>query len=67
MKTAIFRSYDFVSASGVVRYWCRSRSSGIKLDNAWALLAGGATWLVLQVSAVALESTQNDKERKNDH
>lgn len=39
-------------------------AGGFKLDNAWVLLAGGLTWLLLQVAAVALESV---KDERNEH
>lgn len=36
-------------------------AGGLKLDNIWVLLSGGFFWLVLQVSAVALESVKDDR------
>lgn len=39
-------------------------AGGIKLEDAWVLLAGGAAWLILQVAAVALESVQNERSKK---
>jgi len=35
-------------------------AGGFQLNNAWVLLASGITWLVLQVSALVLESIKYD-------
>jgi hypothetical protein len=35
-------------------------AGGIKLENKWVLLAGGATWVILQMAAVALESIRDN-------
>lgn len=41
-------------------------TGGIKLGNAWVVLAGGAAWLILQITAVALQSVcEESRERKS--
>lgn len=39
-------------------------AGGLKLDNIGVLVAGGFFWLLLQVSAVALESVREDRSAK---
>lgn len=38
-------------------------AGGYKLDNAGILLAGGIFWAVLQITALVLESVQDEKEQ----
>lgn len=39
-------------------------AGGIKLENTWVLIAGGATWVILQIAAAALESIQDERSKK---
>lgn len=39
-------------------------AGGFKLDSTLVLLAGGATWLLLQVIAVVLESIKDERSSK---
>lgn len=39
-------------------------TGGIKLENTWVLIAGGATWVVLQTAAAVLESIQDERSQK---
>lgn len=39
-------------------------AGGIKLENTWVLIAGGATWVILQIAAAVLESIQDERSQK---
>lgn len=39
-------------------------AAGTKFENLWILIAGGAAWVVLQITAAVLESIQDERSQK---
>lgn len=39
-------------------------AGGIKLENTWVLITGGATWVILQIAVAVLESIQDERSQK---
>ena len=39
-------------------------AGGLKFESTWVLIAGGATWVILQIAAAALESIQDERSQK---
>jgi hypothetical protein len=43
---------------------CSAGAGGLKLENTWVLIAGGAEWVILQIAAAVLESIKDERSQR---